>query len=62
MPQKAGFKNVMFAGDFIHADYPSALMERAVSSGRQAANQILFADNVREVPLTVTSSFGPGFI
>ena len=48
------------AGDWVRTDYPSALMERAVSTGREAANQILLKDNVRQVPLLVVNKKGPG--
>ena len=51
-----------FAGDWLHTTYPSALMERAVSTGREAANHILLADGVCQAPMTVTASRGPGFI
>ncbi|MEE2756157.1 MAG: FAD-dependent oxidoreductase [Myxococcota bacterium] len=51
-----------FAGDWVKTNYPSALMEKAVSTGREAANLCLFRDDVREVPLVVTSSNGPGLI
>ena len=40
----------------------AALMEKAVSTGREAANLCLFLDDVREVELTVTDSKGPGLI
>ena len=43
-------------------DYPAALMEKAVSTGREAANLCLFLDDVREVELTVTDSKVPGLI
>lgn len=61
-PQKLGIPNLSFAGDWLHTDYPSALMERAVSTGREAANHILLMDRVRQAPLTVTGSQGPGII
>lgn len=61
-PQKLGIPNLSFAGDWLHTDYPSALMERAVSTGREAANHILLSDHVRQVPLKVTGSRGPGII
>ena len=61
-PIEAGLTNLCFAGDWLHTDYPSALMERAVSTGREAANHVLLADNVRQASLTVTASKGPGFI
>ena len=57
---QAGLANLLYAGDWVHTRYPSALMERAVSTGREAANHILLADGVRQAPLRVTSSHGPG--
>ena len=59
-PQEIGIDNLLFAGDWVQTDYPSALMERAVATGREAANQILLRDHVRQVPLTVASRQGPG--
>ncbi|XP_070573119.1 carotenoid phi-ring synthase-like [Ptychodera flava] len=59
---ECGIENLALAGDWLHTDYPSALMERAVSTGREAANQILLLDHIRQVPLTVTSSYGPGLL
>ena len=50
------------AGDWVRTDYPAALMEKSVSTGREAANLCLFRDDVREVPLKVTNSKGPGLI
>lgn len=61
-PQKLGVSNLTFAGDWLKTDYPSALMERAVCTGREAANSICFADGVREEGLVVTADFGPGLI
>ncbi|MEE2788419.1 MAG: FAD-dependent oxidoreductase [Myxococcota bacterium] len=61
-PAEVGLTNLTFAGDWLHTNYPSALMERAVSTGREAANHILLADGVRQAPMTVTSSQGPGII
>jgi isorenieratene synthase len=55
-----GISNLFFAGDFVNTLYPSALMEKAVSTGREAANSILIKDGVRQVELTVTSKYGPG--
>jgi isorenieratene synthase len=59
-PSTSGIKNLFFAGDWVKTDYPSALMERAVATGREAANHILLNDNVRQVPIKVASSLGPG--
>ncbi|KYF55085.1 hypothetical protein BE08_05555 [Sorangium cellulosum] len=58
----AGIPNLALAGDWVHTRYPSALMERAVSTGREAANHILFADRVREVPLSAARKRGPGVL
>ncbi|WP_437599543.1 FAD-dependent oxidoreductase [Sorangium sp. So ce590] len=56
----AGVRNLALAGDWVHTRYPSALLERAVSTGREAANHILFADRVREAPLATARKHGPG--
>jgi len=61
-PSEVGFKNLVFAGDWLFTKYPSALMERAVSTGREAANFVLKKCNVRQVPLTVLPNEGPGLI
>jgi isorenieratene synthase len=61
-PQRLGLKNLTFAGDWVKTDYPSALMERSVCTGREAANSLCLADGVREEPLVVTNDFGPGLI
>ncbi|NBO39664.1 FAD-binding protein [bacterium] len=60
--QSFGLNNLLFAGDWLKTDYPSALMERAVCTGREAANSICFADGVREEALVVTADVGPGLI
>ena len=57
-----GLDNLAFGGDWLHTTYPSALMERAVSTGREAANQILEREGVRQAALLVTSSHGPGIL
>jgi len=59
---RMGLHGLHFAGDWLRPGYPSALMERAVSTGREAANAILLEHHVRQVPLKVTSSRGPGFL
>jgi len=59
---RIGLNGLHFAGDWLRPGYPSALMERAVSTGREAANAILLEHHVRQVPLKVTSSHGPGFL
>ena len=53
-------KNVYLAGDWIRTSYVSALMERAVSTGREAANHILLKDHVKQASLKVTNPNGPG--
>ncbi|XP_013419238.1 uncharacterized protein LOC106179957 [Lingula anatina] len=61
-PMECGLPNLHLAGDWLKTAYPSALMERAVSTGREAANQILLSDRVKQVELIVTSSKGPGIL
>ena len=61
-PQALGIDNLSFAGDWLKTDYPSALMERAVCTGREAANSICIADGVREEGMVVTNDYGPGLI
>jgi isorenieratene synthase len=45
------FPGLALAGDFTRLPFPSALMERAVSSGFLAANTLLAAHGVRPEPL-----------
>ena len=45
------FDGVALAGDFIKLPFPSALMERAVSSGFLAANRLLSAHGLRPEPI-----------
>ena len=61
-PLSVGCPNLTLAGDWLHTDYPSALMERAVATGREAANHVLLADSVEQVPITVTTKHGPGLL
>jgi len=42
---------LLLAGDFVHTDFPSALMERAVATGMLAANHLLHAWGAAEEPL-----------
>lgn len=42
--------------------YPSFIMERAVSTGREAANFVLLDSGVRQVTLKVLAGKGPGLI
>ena len=55
-------KGLALAGDWVKTDYPCALMERAVSTGREAANAMLVADRVRQVPIKATNRRGPGLL
>ncbi|XP_064639942.1 carotenoid phi-ring synthase-like isoform X2 [Lineus longissimus] len=57
-----GIPNLFMAGDWLRTTYPAALMEKAVSTGREAANQIFLKEGVRQVALKVTSSKGPGWL
>jgi carotenoid phi-ring synthase / carotenoid chi-ring synthase len=61
-PIQLGAQNLLFAGDWLKTEYPSALMERSVCTGREAANEICFRDGVREESLMVTADFGPGLL
>lgn len=61
-PASIGFKNMYLAGDYVRTRYPSALMERAVSTGREAANHVLFNDGVRQATMVVAPSRGPGLL
>lgn len=61
-PRELGVQNLLFAGDWLKTEYPSALMERAVCTGREAANAICYEDGVREESLMVTADFGPGLL
>jgi len=60
--KKMGISNMGLAGDWVHTEYPSALMERAVSTGREAANLCLYSDGVKAARVTMTSKYGPGLI
>lgn len=57
-----GIANLGLAGDWIRTGYPSALMERAICTSREAVNVILAEDNVRKVTLRVPRSSGPGLM
>lgn len=61
-PSKCGISNLGLAGDWLRTDYPSALTERAVSTAIESVNQILSAEGVKQIPIVVTTSSGPGFI
>lgn len=58
-PASDGISNLRLCGDWVHADVPSALMERAVLTGRLAANACRLADGVREVGYDHTALTGP---
>mgnify|MGYP001365452573 CR=1 FL=1 len=60
--KKQGIANLGLAGDWVHTEYPSALMERAVSTGREAANYCLYEDGIRAARITMTSKHGPGLL
>ena len=59
-PVDVGCSNLLFAGDWVHTPFPSALMERASVTGRMAANHILINEKVKQVPITKCSNRGPG--
>jgi uncharacterized protein with NAD-binding domain and iron-sulfur cluster len=61
-PSTIGIENLVLAGDWLKTSYPAALMEKAVITGREAANHILLKDNVRQAEVVVTNSHGPGLI
>ena len=58
-PASDGVAGLFLAGDWIAAPVPSALMERAVLTGRLAANEILVTDGVRESGYSHVSPLGP---
>ncbi|MDB2447087.1 oleate hydratase [bacterium] len=56
-----GISNLLFAGDWVQFnEFPNALMERSVATGRLAANSILYMDGVRQATLYGASPKGPG--
>lgn len=57
-----GIKNLLYCGDWVRLDFPAALMEKAVASGRVASNHILLRDGVKQAAYKVTSGIGPGLI
>ena len=59
-PTKMGCSNLLYAGDWVHTPFPSALMECAAVTGRIAANHVLLAEGVRQVPIIACSKRGPG--
>ncbi|VXD18386.1 FAD-dependent oxidoreductase [Planktothrix paucivesiculata] len=44
----SGVTNLMFAGDWVKMPFPCGLMERAVSSGLLAANEILYQEGLQK--------------
>jgi len=54
-----GVANLRLCGDWVQSPAPSALMERAAMTGRQAANACLFVDGVREVGYHHVARTGP---
>lgn len=52
------FPDVVLAGDFVRLDLPSALMERAVTSGMLAASHLLSRWGVRAEPIAHVSTTG----
>ena len=61
-PRSLGIQNLALAGDCIQTTYPSALMERALATGREAASLVLQVDNIDAVALKVPSMRGPGLV
>jgi isorenieratene synthase len=59
---QAGLPNLALAGDWVHALFPCALMERAVATGREAANDILLQDRVRQSVVYTAKKHGPGIL
>ena len=54
-----GIANLRLCGDWIRSPAPSALMERSVMTGRQAANSCRVVDGVREVAYDHVTPVGP---
>jgi len=53
------YRGLCLAGDFVQLPFPSALMERAVSSGMLAASTLLDALGVESEPLWSVATRGP---
>jgi isorenieratene synthase len=51
--------NLLLAGDHVKLDIVAHLMEAACASGRIAANAILSAEGLREVPIPTVDPKGP---
>ncbi|XP_071941398.1 carotenoid phi-ring synthase-like [Antedon mediterranea] len=61
-PKECELPNLSFAGDWLYTDFPSALMERAVTTGRQAANHVLLSEGVRQSNIVSINLDGPGIV
>jgi hypothetical protein len=44
------------------SSHTTAIARLSCPSGREAANLILLQDSVRQVPLLVTTDYGPGIL
>ncbi len=53
-----GIANLMFAGDWVKMPFPCGLMERAVSSGLLAANEILYREGLQRRSLLTVNPEG----
>jgi len=60
--RSVGLENLGLAGDWVSTSYPTALMERAVSTGRECANAILRDDGIKEAPIQAAKKNGPGLL
>ncbi|HYW18592.1 MAG TPA: FAD-dependent oxidoreductase [Nodularia sp. (in: cyanobacteria)] len=54
----SGIPNLMFAGDWVKMPFPCGLMERAVSSGLLAANEILYREGLQRRSLLTVNPQG----
>lgn len=57
-PSATPHRNLFLAGDWVRCDFPVALMEAAVASGRVAANGILTANGVATAPIETVLGHG----
>lgn len=55
---KTDIENLMFAGDWVKMPFPCGLMERAISSGLLAANEILAQENLQRRELLSVNPSG----
>ncbi|MCX6109502.1 MAG: FAD-dependent oxidoreductase, partial [Proteobacteria bacterium] len=60
--RSVGLENLGLAGDWVSTGYPTALMERAVSTGRECANAILRDEGIKEAPIQAAKKNGPGLL